>query len=443
MDFFFFLLVNAALLLRPAELFTQFQDVPVYLYTMIPCLVLSLPALLGLLLPGSPLRHPACLMVLGILGSVGVSHLIHSDAGRAWDETIEFGKVVVYFALLISVVNTPGRMRWFLIALIGFALITTTVALLHYHNMLEVRPKAISTAVDERIDTSGNRELIHRLQLTGILQDPNEYCVLLGVMVLLTLYQLTNSRAGDVRYLWIIPLAVLLYGIVLTFSRGGQLALFIGLLAAGVALYGVRGAVTFGLLFVPILAFAFLSRQSADTLETSTSQTRIQMWSDWLARYIGSPLVGVGPEVVPLDKDQRVVNEGDLLAHNSFIQAFADLGTFGGLCFWGAFFFGIGGLARYGWPSRPVFFDPEMERLFPFLLGAVCVYAVGLMTLSLCYIVPTYLVLGLPVAYSQIAKTWPDRSEISWTGPRLGAWFASALGFLAVIYLVVRLFRNY
>ena len=39
-----------------------------------------------------------------------------------------------------------------------------------------------------------------------------------------------------------------------------------------------------------------------------------------------------------------------------------------------------------------------MGRFFPFLMGAMGVYGMGLMTLSLCYVIPTYFILALPIA---------------------------------------------
>jgi hypothetical protein len=444
MDFLLFLLVNAALLLRPAEIWSGFEKVPLYQYLIVACLIASIPALLGLMLPRSPLKHPVYILVLGVLVAIGASHVVGTGLDRAAEESFEFIKVVIYFTLLVAVVNTTRRLRVFVTALIVFTVIATSISVLNYYELWEQSPNTLLKTADEieQHRVTGEELRIRRLQLTGVLQDPNEFCMVLGVMVLLTLYKLGDPAGGIGRMLWLGPLLLFLFAVYLTGSRGGQLALMAGLITLAIYTRGARFAFGLGLACVPLLVFAFAFRATGEVSGTSTSQTRIQSWSDWMMDFRGRPVFGIGPEVISSKERAALVGEGKWLAHNSFIQAFADLGFAGGLCFFGLLFFGLLSLHRYA-RLRHNILDPELRRLYPYLMGAMMVVAMGLMTLSMCYVVPTYLFLGLPVVYCRLTRTWPELPEFGWSGPGFVKWVGSAVGFLAFVYVFVRTFANF
>ena len=81
-----------------------------------------------------------------------------------------------------------------------------------------------------------------------------------------------------------------------------------------------------------------------------------------------------------------------------------------------------------------------MRRLRPFLAGAVTAYAVGLLSLSLCYGVPTYLVLGLTVAYTRVTPHHPALPVERFDGRVAGRIALASVGFLAMTYVLVRVF---
>ena len=69
-----------------------------------------------------------------------------------------------------------------------------------------------------------------RLQGPGIFRDPNDLCVLLDVGILAGLYWLFKPKLGMFRWLWLLPLGAMGYALLMTGSRGGMLALLVGLL---------------------------------------------------------------------------------------------------------------------------------------------------------------------------------------------------------------------
>jgi hypothetical protein len=152
-------------------------------------------------------------------------------------------------------------------------------------------------------------------------------------------------------------------------------------------------------------------------------------------------LLGKG---MPLQKEEDVKNrrpdEGKRhLAHNSYLQGFADMGLVGGTLLVGAFFTAGWSLLRCH-PSRCLYVNVEAKTMHPYITASVAAYALGMATLSICFIVPTYMILALAVAYAHIAR----RSFLAGPAPLtldvpLLARFA-AVGFctLAGIYAFVR-----
>ncbi len=125
-----------------------------------------------------------------------------------------------------------------------------------------------------------------------------------------------------------------------------------------------------------------------------------------------------------------------LVAHNSFVHAFAELGLIGGTLFVSMVFLAIAQLYSLRKHQASIQ-DPEMRRFRPYLLAMVCAYAAGIMFLSRVYIVPTYMVFALAAAY--LAQTEPSEETASWPwrfSPGLMARL-SAIGVGALVFLEV------
>ncbi|MCI0685071.1 MAG: O-antigen ligase family protein [Gemmataceae bacterium] len=439
MDYALYLLVNANLFLRPAELAPDLEKLPLYHWFILACLLVSIPKLIGLLTPGTPLRHPVSLCVFGVFGFVALSHLAHSDLDRGAAEVFEFAKVVVYFVLFLALVSTPGKLRLLLAGVIVFGVITTSVAVLEYHQVIDL--PNLKTVQDAYRDRQGEEVTLRRLMLTGVLHDPNEFCVFLGVLCILTVHRLTRPGAGVSRLMWLLPLGLFLYAINLTKSRGGLLALLVGLATMSVCKWGVRRTAVIGLFLLPLVGVGLAGRQTEISVSEGTGQTRLALWSDWLMRFRGSPILGESPAITPLTAEPKELRWNyQQLAHNSYLQAFADVGLIGGMLFLGAFVFAFRTMARHHGPHVNIA-DPEQRHLHPFVFGALAAYMTGMMSLSLCYVLPTYFIVALPVAFARMTVTEPRLETISFDS---GAWRQLALasvGMLGFIYVFMKVFR--
>ena len=425
-----FLLLNAALFLRPAEIVPGLTGLEIYQFLILACLAVAFPAVLDQLSPRMLDTRPVTACVLGLFIAVVLSHLNRFDVSGAASCGYEFFKLVVYYLLFVSLVTTPARLKRFLFWLAIFAAALALLAVLQYHDLIRLpNLKALQAVETDR--ATGRDVIVRRLQATGPFHDPNDLCVLLVVGILLAAHGLTDRRKGSWRLAWLGPSFVLLYALALTQSRGGFIALLGGLLVFLHARFGWSATLGLGALLVPALFFVFAGRQTDISATSGTGQERIQIWSDGLMLFREAPLFGVG------------MNEYELsvghVAHNSYLQAFAELGIVGGILFVGAFFVAFATLRSLGTQGRRIV-DPELRRLYPYLTGAVAGYAVGMFTLTLNYIVPTYLILGVASSCGHITVTNPPVPTASFDLRLVGRCAGVAVLFLVGLTIFVRLF---
>ncbi len=443
MSFFLFILVNATLFLRPGEIIPELLGVSIYEGLILSCFLFSLPELLHYLLSGSWDAKPITLCVVGILGAIVVSQLAGLKLEEAAKSGVFFLKVLVYYLLLVSVVNTPVRLRRFVFWLVWFTALLSLVTVLQFHEVIQLPTLKVLKDVDIDMAT-GQPLIIQRLQGTGIFQDPNELCLMGAAILPLCWYQLANRRAGLSRVLWLAPLLLFLYAIGLTKSRGGFLALLAGL---GVVLWcrlGPRKTLALAALGLPVVFLAFAGRQTSLSASNGTGQERIQVWRDWLFEFLHAPLFGNSMEVKDQTEEKLELPGADvkLLAHNSYLQGFADLGLIGGLLFLGAFYIALASLNRLRSKQTQIT-DPELNRMHPYLFGTVAAFALGIMSLSLCYVIPTYLILGLAAAYVRVTPHFSLAPPVRMSGPVAGRVAIAGLVFLAGMFVITRLFINW
>ncbi|MEI7686374.1 MAG: O-antigen ligase family protein, partial [Planctomycetota bacterium] len=393
------------------------------------------------------LRHPTVILSFVTLVLAGISLSVNNEAGKAFEEELEFVKVFVYFCLFLAVINTPARLQG-VIAVVALCMtVTATVAVLHYYKFIDIEILKVQEEVlDVQVD--GEDVMIRRLRFTGILHDANEVGVFVSVLTFLCGYQLTNKKLGMLRFLWSVPIGIFLYSIFLTMSRGGLLAFLTGLTLF--SLYAFRPKLSYagaprkssmmGLVFlglaVPLVLIAFGGRQTEISTNATTAQHRFGLWSDWLQEFRENPLIGVGPKIMSTDinpETMAFVGDRKLLAHNSYLQPFADLGFLGGMSFLGAVGFAFITLNRFSY-DKTMILDPDLARLQPYLMAALGAYAVGFFTLTINYILPTFFVLALPVTYYGVTKSYPPVERPSLSLEALIKIGIASVGFLAFTY---------
>jgi hypothetical protein len=437
-DFFLFLLVNATLYARLTEIVPGLQEIELYQYLIVPCFVAALPAVLAQLEPQSLARRPITACVLGLLLAVPLSLLARGEFDKAAEQTVDFLKVVVYYLALVAVVHSPDRLRRFMGWVAALTAVMAVLSLLHYYEV--IRLTDLKDLKEQASDRMGLAETVVRLRGPGrLFGDPNDACAAFVVGLLLCCNFLGDVRLGPRRLAWLLPLGLCGVAAALTQSRGGFLGLVVGLAVLFRARYGWRKSLALGLLTLPVLLYAFAGRATdLSAADQGTGQERIQIWSIGLEMLKSSPLFGVGKEQFAAE-----VGETGLVAHNSFVHCFAELGLFGGTLFVGMFYLGFVSLYRIGRAAEGEVGD-EPRRMQPYLMAVLAATAACLMSISRSYIVSTYTAVGLVAAYAQAAEAAPVALSLPRLDGRLLARLAGvSFAFLGGMYVFVRVFARF
>src|SRR5580698_2639559 len=188
MSFALFLLLNVVLLIRPDELL-GIEGLRLYLITIVLCTATSISKLQKLLTWESLRNRPVAVCVLLFFASTIISLCV---LGR-FDEAFfgfgpEFAKVILYYFLFIAIVDTPERFRAFVAALIGLTIIQSAIALAEYHGYVDF-PSIKPVAENYEDPASGEMVVMYRMVSSGLFNDPNDLCLLLGLGILSCIYR--------------------------------------------------------------------------------------------------------------------------------------------------------------------------------------------------------------------------------------------------------------
>ena len=435
MDFILFLLVNLTLFVRPSEIIPGLEGLPIYNYLILATLASALPKVVDHLRPERLVREPMTACILAMIPAIVLSHLTHFDLWSAREGAFTFSKSVVYYMVLISVVNTSERLRIFLYAIALFAALISTIAILHYYGIVTV--ESIKVTEERMIDPETDEPyVIPRLCATGLFGDPNDLSMITVAGVVICLLAMDDKRLGIYRIAWTIPLALFFATLVLTKSRGGMLAFG----AAGITLSYLR----FGLwktgvataILLPVLVLGVGGRQTdmSSGFKGGTGQDRLELWSDGLVELKTSPLFGIGFNAYS--------DHVGLVAHNSFIHAFVELGLIGGGLFFGAFWFAAISFWKVSRRMRSEYrltTNPTFRRMHPFLVTMLCGYSVSMFSLSRAYVEPTYLALGVANAYFLESGRLGIPSPVRVNLRRMAELAAVSIGFLLAAYLFIKI----
>ena len=420
--------------MRPAEIIESVRGAPIYLCLIFSCLVLNAARVVKQARPATLARRPISACVVGVLLAVVLSHVAHGLPREALASLSEFGKVVLYFLLLLAVINSSARLVNFLKWLLAFIVVVAALALMQFHGLIDIEALR-ELREHDHVATTGEWQEVRRLRSTGIFNDPND----LSMVLVLGLAICGAGWSGALgktlpRPMWLAPACLCGRALGLTHSRGGFLALLAGLMVLLVARLGWRKSLPIAGLAVPVLLVAFAGRMTRISTEEDTGQDRIQLWSDGIGMFRESPLVGVGYGVY--------ADRAGLVAHNSYIHSFAELGFLGGAAFLGTLAIPLARLRRLGQRGVRIV-DSRMNALRPFVLAMVAAYAVSMITLTRCYVVPTYLVLGLAAAYLELARTERPLPALRFNGLLARRLALGSAVFLVFAYVFVRTFVNW
>jgi O-antigen ligase len=421
------ILLNAVMLTWPLQFLPALGFVPLYLILILICLALALPAVLSRVSFKSLAGQPITVCVLGVAAAAFLTDLLRGQILADQVAGIDMLKVAVSHVLLITLIDSPARLRRFMKSFVLIAVVVTVLAEAHFYGVIFL--PTVQLASDEFGFDPATGEVIRvpRLYGIGVYGDPNDFCQMLSTASAICISALSERRALLVRLLWASPILLFAHAFLLTGSRGGMIGMLAMLATYSLVRFGWKKAIPLLVIALPVILGFAGGRQSNFDIEGGTGQSRIQLWNIAFNCFFARPVLGAGTCYV-----QNVYGH---TVHNSYIHAYAELGFIGGTFFVGAFYLALRTLLRLGSPDVKIA-DPELRRLRPCLLAIIAGYCAGMLSLSEIYMMPTYMYLGLVSAFVYMANITPPLSIQRFDARRL---VTVSVVFLILAYFFVRL----
>ncbi len=256
---------------------------------------------------------PQNMLLFAFLGSIVLSHVVHTYAWGAWDSFTKFGTIVIMFFLIVNALNSWKKIK------IAIWLIVILTVVLAVQGIYQARNGIGWAGQPVVFDMEKNTQ---RITWIGIFNDPNDLALafVIGVGFLLS-FIFGNSRMMT-KVVSLPLIAILLYGIYLTSSRGGFVAL-----GATVTFYFLRRMKNkkFALMVGGVILLAIMIggpvRLAGMSAEEDSAYGRIDAWHEGFQMLKSSPLFGVGYGMFTEDYPRT--------AHNSYILVAAEEGLVG------------------------------------------------------------------------------------------------------------------
>jgi hypothetical protein len=463
MGFLLTLLYIALALLSPKDLMPSLGDYRVELVVVMLAVVLSLPKLLD----GEFFRIPQNYLLAGLFAAVFLSVAIGIHwLGGGFIALEKFLTTGIVFFLVVLNCRSVRRMRAtvFVVALVATFYVVQG-ARAYYAGERNIN-NVCKPTYDERVPATrlikiqgvmevcdplleviplADGTFAFRVRGLGLLKDPNDLSQFLVMLIPLMWVGWRVGRHFRNAMLVLVPTAMLVWGLYLTHSRGGIIALVVILMLAlrsrvNLVAAALAGVLAFG-------AMTALNFSGGREISLQAGSNRFMLWGDGLALFKSAPLFGVGYE------NFANANKGQT-AHNSFIVCLAELGLFGYL-FWVALVvFTITGLnslmARLGitpddsspGPAQGQLSATEEEEseIRRWAVGvrlSLAAFLVAAFFLSRAYALILFLSLGMAVVLSGIAsKDNVVIEEPLWK--RLGLSAGIGVATIALVYCMIR-----
>ncbi|SDD66225.1 O-antigen ligase family protein [Aquimonas voraii] len=443
MAFALFLLYVVFTFLRPVELFAP------GLAEARPMLVLWLLAFAAALLSTLMQRRIALRpvhagLLIAFIAALALSRVANGWAGGAMDAVSEFSASALLLVLAAMNLTRLRRLQWTLATVTLCMLVLSLFAVNAYETGHRADDFVLRqgtgdeadlvaagyTGVPAEDDTGQSLWRVHGL---GILNDPNDFGQALVMSLPLLALAWRPRRALRNALIVGLPMALMLYAIYLTHSRGALLGIAVlGLMALRGWLGSLRTAVIGALGLVLAMGLGLAGGREFSTQEQSAGQ-RIEAWYEGLQMFRENPLFGVGYGAF--------TDYHPLTAHNSFVLCFAELGLVGLLPWVALLVLAWRELGQVAGLAPPGSTEARMaEALRMALLGFLaCAWF-----LSRTYQPLLYLLLGLCIAAAWAARerALASPETHNWPAPRwqFAAVF-TALGSIVVVYAFVVLER--
>ncbi len=343
-------------------------------------------------------------MMFGYFAAMVLSHLSHFYIGGAINSLNFFLPTITGFFLIICYIDSPKRLKFFLLLLI------TLTTLLAYEGWLQHSTGFSHGGLGPHIE---NKELLDgqiiqlpRIRWYGVFNDPNDLGLALLLVVPFLLDMLLNRRF----ILPVLSLPLVISAIYYTNSRGTVLAAIVAIGSYFVIRHRSLFSAMVGVALALLLFLFGPSRMSTISSSEASAYGRIEAWYEAYQMFKDSPLFGVG---------QGMFTDFHFLtAHNSFVLVMAELGFVGLFFFSGLFYF------PYHWLWKNILKNGgiQLSRNDIGLVSAAYASLTGMLAamffLSRAYVLLPFMQVALVVALTRVIDQSAQSSSFETVPPK-------------------------
>ena len=382
-SFIFLFLFTAVVYFRPYELFpalSAFSSMAKLL--AIVTIIIFLPTQLAIEGNLTTRTREVNLLLLLVLAAL-LSIPLALDPGAAWGSFIEYLKVVAMFIVLVNVVRTEKRLKALLLLVLAASAIVSIAAVRDYRiGNLALQGRRIEGVIG------------------GLFSNPNDLALHLVTVVPLAVGLMLASRNFLSKIVYAICALVLVTGIVVTFSRGGFVALFSVVLFL-MWRFARRSRFIFAILgltlligLITVVPGAFRSR--INRTDDASAIARIDDLKRSVYLTIRHPIFGVGIGNYVFYSNQMKVT------HNGYTQVAAEMGL-AAAAFYVLFLFApLKRLRRIELETSDIRKKPKFYYMAIAIQASLIGYMVASFFASVAYLWYAYYLVGYAVCFRRI-----------------------------------------
>lgn len=402
------LLYIALIYIRPAELDAAWATIPFVDFLSGIAVVVGVFSLAAKPRAIFNLPHDKLLLAFWALIALSSAHVWWWAVYTSW---LDFLPAVFCYFLIRASVRTETQLRGLVILLVVLNLFLAVNGIIQFHTGIGL----------------GNVTMIaNRIYGTGIFSDPNDLGMTFAMVIPFIVFAITRKATGLLlRLLACCALVVILVALYYTNSRGAIVGLSAAFICYSLMRLNKFAAVLVAALLIVVMIVAAPSRASEMTYEEQSAQSRIQSWAAGWEMLKSRPLMGVGYG--------QYTEFNDMVAHNSFVHTFAELGLLGAFCFVGMFYWYFKGL------SGKVAQSAELLHWRASLTSSGVGVLVCSWFLSRQYIAILYVVLALGASTAVLSETTTEHgTDMRMTGRDMANIGALTVFGIALVYFSIR-----
>ncbi len=421
MSFATFILYLVCVFIRPQDWVPGLEGAPLINILGIATIVFLMFETAGKSSDRQFVKAPQSWLIIGMLFSIIMSHVAHHYFGGLQDSFIRFYPTVILFFVILNAINTRQRLK------VAMGAIVFMMCVLVFQGMYQAKT-GIGWGGQEitlQINENNEDDVIRRVNWVGVFNDPNDLAFIFVIAIGFLLPFIFDKISILVRLLNVAIVCFLGYGIFLTNSRGGMLAL-----GGAVFIFFIRktknfilGGVLGGLGAALMIIFG-PSRMSMLSSSEDSASSRIDLWYGGIQMFKANPVFGVGQGLFMDDMPQT--------AHNSYVLAASELG-FVGLFFWVALIYtSMKGL---------VMVQEHNKRLYNYALGiqsALTGFCTAAFFLSRTYVIVPYMLFAMAGSVAWLAWIEDKSISIKFGGNDVRNVFLLCVAILIAVILLIR-----